>query len=85
MWCALATLGLLAVQGSAAAELELETPVTQLTGLPFALTVRVIDAGDAELIPLETFIDGQSVDRRTLSAGEHEIVLDHIDLSSGSH
>ena len=85
MWCALATLGLLAVQASAAAELELETPVTQLTGLPFNLTVRVIDAGDAELIPLETFIDGQSVDQRMLSAGEHEIVLDHIDLSSGSH
>jgi len=76
---------MLVVQPGAAAELELETRSTHLTGLPLALTVRIIDVADAELVPLETFLDGRSIDLRTLSAGEHEIVLDHVELSSGNH
>ncbi len=78
-------IGLLAVQPSAGAELELETPSTHLRGMSLALTVTVIDAADEGLIQVETLIDGRSVDQRALSAGEHELVIASVELSSGSH
>ena len=78
-------LGLLAAHPGAATELELETRTTHLTGLPVGFTLRVLDVPEGDLVPVETSIDGRSVDQRTLAVGEHEIVLEPIQLSSGSH
>jgi Na+/H+ antiporter NhaC len=69
----------------AAAELELETRSTHLTGVPLAYSVTVLDVPDGMLIPVETSIDDQRVDRRALAAGVHEIILDSTDIASGRH
>jgi len=65
--------------------LELETHRANLSGLPLAFTVRVVGVADGDSILLETDIDGLPVDRRSLSTGEHELVLDNVKLPSGSH
>ncbi len=65
--------------------MELETHRANLSGLPLAFTVRVVGVADGDSILLKTDIDGLSVDRRSLSTGEHELVLDNVKLPSGSH